>query len=366
MTGLYIHIPFCKQKCNYCDFASFAGKDFLREDYLEALAKEAARYAGQRCNTLYVGGGTPSLLTLSQLEKLVTLITKNFSPISSFSESTFEANPESLTREKISFLSQAGFNRFSVGLQSFHEDELKMLGRVHTVADFVHAFETLRAHGVKNINVDLIAGLPGQTLERFLQSLEKLAELTPEHISVYGLQIEEGTPFFERGIVCDQLVMRRMLEETRARLQVAGYHHYEISNFARPGFESQHNTHYWQYGEYIGLGSAAASFIGGVRRQNAPDIAEYIRLVQTGQPTQVFSEELSGPAREGEKLVVGLRQLDGVEITPVQAIFFGSEIEKHIRNGLLVRVGKKVKLSEEGLFLANEVFCSFVAPFENV
>ncbi len=366
MTGLYIHIPFCKQKCNYCDFASFAGRDFLREEYLAALACEAARYAGQACRTLYVGGGTPSLLTLSQLEKLVALIEKNFVPVSSFSESTFEANPESLTPEKMAFLTKAGFNRFSVGLQSFHDEELKLLGRVHTSADFLRAFESLRAHGVKNINVDLIAGLPGQTLEKFLQSLEKLIALTPEHISVYGLQIEEGTPFFERGVVCDQLLMRRMLEETRARLQNTGYHHYEISNFARPGYESQHNLNYWQYGEYLGLGSAAASFMGSVRRQNAPDINEYIRLIKAGKSAQVSAEELSAQAREGEKLLVGLRQLDGVEITPIQQQFFGAEIEKHLRGGLLARAGKKIQLSEEGLFLANEVFCSFVAPFENV
>lgn len=366
MTGLYIHIPFCKQKCNYCDFASFAGRDFLRDDYLAALAQEAARYQGQSCRTLYVGGGTPSLLTPDQLKKLVALIEQNFSPIPSFSESTFEANPESLTSQKIAFLTAAGFNRFSVGLQSFHDEELKMLGRIHSTADFLRTFEVLRANGVKNINVDLIAGLPGQTLEKFLQSLEKVMALAPEHISVYGLQIEEGTPFFERGIVCDQLLMRRMLEETRARLQKGGYHHYEISNFARPGFESQHNTHYWQYGEYIGLGSAAASFRKGARGQNTPDMAEYIRLISEGKSAQTATENLSGPAREGEKLLVGLRQLDGVEITPLQQRFFGQEIEKHMQNGLLVREGKKVKLSEEGLFVANEVFCSFVAPFENV
>ena len=366
MTGLYIHIPFCKQKCNYCDFASFAGRDFLRDDYLTALAQEAARYVGEKCRTLYVGGGTPSVLTVSQLEKLVALTEQNFSSVSAFSESTFEANPESLTSEKIAFLTSFGFNRFSVGLQSFHDEELKLLGRVHTSADFLCAFEALRKNGVKNINVDLMAGLPGQSLELFLQSLEKLMALAPEHISVYGLQIEEGTPFFERGIVCDQLLMRRMLEETRARLQRAGYHHYEISNFARPGYESQHNTHYWRYGSYIGLGSAAASFMGGIRRQNTPDIREYIRLINAGKSAQAEAEELSGQAREGEKLVVGLRQLDGVEITPLQQQFFGAEIEKHIQNGLLVRDGKKVKLSEEGLFLANEVFCSFVAPFENV
>ncbi len=365
MTGLYIHIPFCKQKCNYCDFASFARRENFIDDYLAALSKEAACAPCSSFDTLYVGGGTPSLLTCAQLEKLCGLI-ENFSSVSSFTESTFEANPESLTKEKISLLRAAGFNRFSVGLQSFNDDELKMLGRVHTSVDFLRAWENLRACGVQNINADLIAGLPGQTLEKFLHSLEKLISLSPEHISVYGLQIEEGTPFFERGVVCDQLLMRQMLEETRARLKNVGYHHYEISNFARPGFESKHNLNYWQYGEYVGLGSAAASFVGGVRHQNVTDLQDYIRRINAQKSPLDFSEQLDGKVLEGEKLMVGLRQLDGIEITPVQQQFFGAELEKHLQNGLLVRDGKKVKLSEEGIYLANEVFYSFVAPFEEI
>lgn len=365
MTGLYLHIPFCKHKCNYCDFASFAGREFLIDDYLTALAQEAAALTGFVPDTLYVGGGTPSVLSGAQLEKLVELIEKNIAPVSDFTESTFEANPESLTAAKIAALCRSGFNRFSVGLQSFEEEELRRLGRIHTVADFLRAFENLRACGVKNINVDLIAGQPGQTLESFLAGVEKLVRLGPEHISVYGLQIEEGTRFFEQGVVCDQLLMRAMLEKSRALLRCAGYHHYEISNFARPGFEAKHNTQYWQYRPYIGLGSAAASFVKGVRRQNTPDVQEYIRRIREGKSPEVFSEQLSGKAAEGEKLMVGLRQLDGVELTARQEQFFGPEIERHIQNGLLLRDGKKVKLSEEGLYLANEVFYSFVAPFED-
>lgn len=365
-TGLYIHIPFCKQKCNYCDFASFPGCEDLIEDYLHALFLEAAACPVKKCDTLYVGGGTPSLLSLNRLEILCGEIDKHFGPICSFEESTFEANPESLTRPKIELLKAAGFNRFSLGLQSFNDHELKTLGRVHDSATFLRVWEDLCACGVQNINVDLIAGVPGQTLDSFLSSLEKLVVLRPEHISVYGLQIEEGTPFFERGVICDQLLMRKMLEQTRARLQAAGYHHYEISNFARPGFESKHNTRYWQYQDYIGLGSAAASFTGGQRRQNIADVREYIRRINAGQSPVDFTERLSGKTLEGEKLMVGLRRLDGVELSALQRQFFGNEIARHIQNGLLVQEGKKVKLSDEGLFLANEVFYSFVAPFENV
>ena len=210
----------------------------------------------------------------------------------------------------------------------------------------------------------MIAGVPGQTLESFLASLSVVISLNPEHLSVYGLQIEEGTAFFEQGIICDQLLMRRMLEEACARLIKAGFIHYEISNFARPGFESKHNTNYWQYGEYVGLGSSAASFVKGVRYQNTPSIANYITRIKTGQSTVTFQETLPEQEREGEKLLLALRQLDGVDPSEKQLDYFAKEIEKHVQSGLLLREGKKVKLSEEGLYLANEVFCSFVAPFE--
>lgn len=363
-TGLYIHLPFCKQKCNYCDFASFAGRENLIDDYLKALAKEISFSPLKKADTLYIGGGTPSLLSSEQLAQLVRVIENHFGPVSSFEESTFEANPESLTAEKLQLLKQAGFNRLSMGLQSFNDNELCAIGRIHNAATFLRVYQTAREIGFDNINVDLIAGLPGQTLESFLDSLTCVVALKPEHLSVYGLQIEEGTPFFERGIVCDQLLMRRMLEATRARLQAAGYHHYEISNFALPGREAKHNTHYWQDGAYLGIGSAAVSFLEGVRRQNTPDINEYIQRLRRGESPVVFSEQLTGKEREGEKLMLAFRQLDGVELTPEQEKFFGTEIEKHLQNGLLERDGKKVKLSNEGLFLANEVFCSFVAPFD--
>ncbi len=364
-AGLYIHIPFCKQKCNYCDFASFAGQENRIENYLTALRQEAAQHPAANCRTLYVGGGTPSLLSCSQLEKLIALIETHAAPIPAFTESTFEANPESLPPQKIHLLHSAGFNRFSVGLQSFNDAELHTLGRVHSVADFLRVWKDLRAGGVANINVDLIAGLPGQTAESFRQSLNQLLALAPEHISVYGLQIEEGTPFFEQGFVCDQLLMRAMLEDTRNRLIQAGYHHYEISNFARPGYESKHNLNYWQYGKYTGWGSAAASFNGRTRKQNISSLSQYIQCIGGHKDPVSFSETLTGKAREGEKLMVGLRQLDGVVLTPAQHRFFNEEIQKHLQNGLLIKDGKKVKLSEEGLFLANEVFYSFVAPFED-
>ena len=363
-TGLYFHIPFCKQKCNYCDFASFAGWENLIPAYLQALNKSATAAPKREFSTLYIGGGTPSLLSASQLEELCTLVARHFGPISHFEESTIEANPESLTAEKLAVLKRAGFNRISMGLQSFNDAELKTLGRVHNVQTFLSAYAAARQAGFANINVDLIAGVPEQSLQSFLDGLQKLVDLHPEHLSIYGLQIEEGTPFFERGIVCDQLLMRHMLEEAHARLQAAGYHHYEISNFALPGREAKHNTHYWHNGEYLGLGSGAASYLGGVRSQNTDDVADFIARINAEKSPIVYSEKLEGKEHEGENLMLGLRLLDGIELTPLQEQLFGKDIEKHIQSGLLERAGKKVKLTLEGLFLANEVFCSFVAPFD--
>lgn len=365
-TGLYIHLPFCKHKCNYCDFASFAGQEQRIDNYLSALEKEAKNSPIKQFQTLYIGGGTPSLLSTEQIQKLAEIIIRFFGPIKNFGESTFEANPESLTKGKLDVLKQAGFNRISIGLQSFNDEELKTLGRVHNASQFLNAYQAARAAGFNNVNVDLIAGLPGQTFESFKSSLQRLLDLKPEHLSVYGLQIEEGTPFFEQGIVCDQLLMRKMLEETRKVLMTKGYHHYEISNFALPGYEAKHNTHYWNNGEYIGLGSSAASYVKGVRSQNTPDIKAYIERIEHGESPVVFSEKLTGKEKEGETLLLALRKLDGAELSAVQEKMFGAEIEKHLQSGLLERDGKKVKLSQEGLFLANEVFCSFVPPFEDL
>ena len=363
--GLYIHIPFCRQKCYYCDFASFSGKEPQIDSYLQALAKEAATHRGKECQTLYVGGGTPSLLSVSQIRTLGDIITQNFGRINCFAESTFEANPESLTPDKIETLRLLGFNRLSMGLQSFNEHELRVLGRIHNVAQFMQAYQRARSCGFKNINVDLIAGFPQQTLTSFTQSLEHLLALEPQHISVYGLQVEEGTRFFEQGIVCNQALMRCMLEKAHDYLTQAGYHHYEISNFALPGKEAQHNTHYWHNGEYIGLGSAAASYENGTRRQNVSCLETYITRVMHDQSPVDFAETLQDKAREGETLLLAFRQLDGVELTAKQQDLFGAEIERHIQKGLLTRAHKKVKLTKEGLYMANEVFRSFVAPFED-
>lgn len=363
--GLYIHIPFCRQKCRYCDFASYAGQESFIDHYLQALALETAPYQGQRFDTLYIGGGTPSLLSLAQLEKLIALIEKHFGPVAAFTESTLEANPESLTAEKLDFLQARGMKRLSMGLQSFDDSVLKRIGRIHTVEMFLQAYTRARKAGFENINVDLIAGLPGQTQAQFLQGLNQLALLGPEHISVYGLQVESGTALAQEGFEADEDLLRAELEQTHDSLQKMGYVHYEISNFARPGFESKHNINYWQNGPYLGLGAAAASYQNGVRRSNMRDLKEYAACVKSGQDPTAFSEKLTGKAREGESIMLGLRLLGGIRLTARRQQLFKKEIAQICARGLVEQKADLLKLTRQGLFLANQAFMAFVGPFEN-
>lgn len=365
-AGLYIHIPFCKQKCGYCDFASFAGQEEKIDTYLAALSKEAAAYRGQPFSTLYIGGGTPSLLSLKQLENLYQIVGDTFGEVADFSESTIEANPESFTLEKAKLLRACGFNRVSLGLQSFDDKVLKRIGRIHTADMFLQAYEAARAAGFENINVDLIAALPDQTETQFLAGLQRVLALAPEHLSVYALQVEEGTPFYRQGVQADEDIVRREWEQTHFLLTEAGYTHYEISNFARPGRESKHNLNYWQSGEYVGLGSAAASYQNGVRRSNVTSIAEYLRRVQSGQSPVDFSEQLTGKARLGEQIMLGLRMLGGVRLTVEQQELFSDEIRDICTRGLVEQNGDLLKLTFEGMFLANQAFMAFVGPFDTL
>lgn len=365
MTGLYIHIPFCRQKCRYCDFVSFAGAQRYIDDYLSALDREAVSYSSQKFDTLYIGGGTPSMLSAAQLDRLCRMIVRRFAPISAFRESTLEANPESLHPDKLRVLKEAGFSRLSIGLQSFDDAVLKRMGRIHDVRTFLKAYEQARQAGFDNINVDLIAGLPEQTEAMFLKGLERLALLKPEHISVYGLQVEEGTPFYQEGVRSDEDLLRSELEKTHFSLQEAGYVHYEISNFALPSRESLHNINYWQNGEYTGLGPSAASYRDGMRSTHTADLERYLHLVREGKPLTDFSERLTGKAKEGESLMLGLRMLNGVRVSALQRRMFDAEINDLVRRKLVERNGDLIKLTFEGIFLANQAFMAFVGPFDD-
>lgn len=364
VAGLYVHIPFCKQKCGYCDFASFAGQEEKVEGYLSALFKEAATCRGPSFSTLYVGGGTPSLLSLAQLEKLGQWLARDFG--FHFVESTLEANPESFSLEKAQLLRAQGFNRISIGLQSFDDNTLKRIGRIHTVDMFLRAYQAARKAGFTNINVDLIAGLPEQTEAQFIEGLKRVIALGPEHLSVYALQVEEGTPFYRQGVQADEDLVRREWEQTHFLLTESGYTHYEISNFARPGYESKHNLNYWQNGEYVGIGSAAASYQNGTRRSNVPGLTEYLHRMQNKESPVDFTEHLTGKAQLGEQIMLGLRMLGGVQLTAEQQDAFSAEIRELCERGLVEQNGDLLKLTFEGMFLANQAFMAFVGPFDTL
>lgn len=363
MRGLYVHIPFCRSKCGYCDFASEAGREALIGPFLGALAAESARYdrlAGS-FDTLYVGGGTPSLLTEEQLERLFGIIEALTGPIASLRESTFEANPESLDGPKARLLKKAGFGRASLGLQAAQDRLLEALGRPGRLADFERAFAALRAAGFANLNADLMSGLPGQSEEDFMASLRLLLGLKAEHVSFYALEVHEGTAFHAAGVKEAPEQAAALYEKAAAELERSGLPRYEISNFARPGRESLHNLNYWDQGEYLGLGPAAASYLDGERRANGASLDAYLAAAAAGTPpgTQ-YSERLEGRAKQAERLMLGLRKTAGIELSEDIFIEFREEIGRLLAAGLLERAGARLKIRGDRLYLSNAVFREFV------
>jgi len=278
MYGLYVHIPFCKKKCKYCDFTSIKYDTGLAGIYTRALIEEAQRYKGVSLATVFIGGGTPTTLTLENLADIFKSIYKNFD--CQLSEITVEANPESLSKEKLQLLKSLGVTRLSIGVQSFSNEELASLGRVHNSRDFWVALENARQTGFMNINIDLIYGLAGQTLREWQNNLKSALCARTEHISIYPLTVEPDTDFFKSNVKTEENLQSDMYEWTLDFMENAGYEHYEISNWALPGYRSSHNMIYWQNGEYIGLGTAAASYLNGKRWKNECNVKEYIRKIK--------------------------------------------------------------------------------------
>lgn len=362
MLGLYIHIPFCVSKCSYCDFVSYAGCGELAPAYLKALEKEAFFYQKFTApQTVYIGGGTPSFLSCAQIKVLLDFVNKTYG--GSFKEFTFECNPESLTEEKIKILKSGGVNRISLGLQSFNNGELKLAGRAHNARQFLKAYHTTRKY-FDNINIDLIAALPKQTKKTFTGSLKKVIALKPKHISVYGLQIEENTALYKNGYSYDDGFYVELLEMAYQTLTEAGFKQYEISNYALPGFESLHNINYWQSGQYIGLGAAAGGFLNGERYGNLIGVKEYINCVKRGKRPLEFKETLTGKAKTGEEIMLALRYLKGFKPAAGMLKFFRKDFEELIKDGLIEKDKEILKLSRQGKYFANEVFCRFVEPFK--
>lgn len=373
-AGLYIHVPFCVRKCRYCDFYSVPAGDSaaLRAGYLDGLGRELAALPKGFCpETVYVGGGTPTALTVDEIGSLLELVRRH-ADLSGVGEWTCEANPGTLTREKVACLFEAGVDRVSLGVQSFSAENLAFLGRIHTPAEAVDSYRLLREAGCANVNVDLMYGIPGSSRELLRRDLERVIALQPEHVAVYGLIFEDGTPLArlrDEGGVAEvedeeELEQYTLVRTTLAR---AGYGHYEISNFAKPGFACRHNVLYWSGGEYIGCGPAAHSHWGGVRHGNARDLRAYAGAWPSGRPPREFEERLEPEAKARETLVMSLRRLEGVAREAfAQRTGFdyralrGREIDWLRDEGLVEEDGTRLRLTEKGLFVSDSVFAELV------
>lgn len=374
MSGLYIHIPFCSVKCRFCDFTAFSGQKRSVARYLCALEREASLsphpVALSPGSTLYIGGGTPSELAADELSRLLAWIDRTWGGGPAFAESTFEANPESLTDEKLGILGDWGLTRVSLGLQAAQDRLLQGLGRQHDLPGFLKVYDQARRR-VREANIDLMFALPGQTAADWRETLDLVVALAPDHVSLYGLRVEERTVFSKLGIVSDEDLGAGMYEEAVDRMIAAGYRHYEISNFARPGRESRHNLGYWSDAPYLGLGCGATSYLGGERRTNEARIEDYCRAVEAGRAPMASSERLTGKARLGEAILLGLRKVGGLDLTPEMIRDFRGSFERLRAAGLLELTpdpaprapGARARLSRRGLLLANQAFLEFVEPF---
>lgn len=365
LRGLYIHIPFCAKKCQYCSFVSYAGRLSCAHAYADAVVQEMGQYPPCEVGSVYFGGGTPSVVAPEVLRRILSAARQRFA-FSPDAEITLEANPATVTASGFAAYREMGINRLSFGAQSMIDNELELLGRLHTAADTTEAVRLARQAGFANISLDLMFGLPGQAMDAALFSAERLAALSPEHVSCYALSIEEGTPLHAavvRGEIApmDGDLVAEQYAGVCAALRRAGYVQYEISNFAKNGRESRHNSHYWRCGEYIGLGAGAAGYVDGVRYHNTGDLDAYL----SGAPREI-DEILDKPAMQAEYMILGLRLIrEGVSISGFANRFgedvfsvFGKQLKKHAR--FIRRQGDVLKLTPEAYYICNGVLMDFL------
>ena len=368
MKSLYIHIPFCKQKCFYCDFNSYSGKENLIKDYVEAMKKEIASYFDEEFYSIYFGGGTPSFIPAEYIKEIMKFVKCN-------GEVTLELNPGTIAKEKLIAYKEAGINRLSIGLQATQDDILKRIGRIHTLKEFEEAYNMAREVGYKNISVDLMFGLPSQTLKDVEESVNYIISKAPEHISCYSLivhdELVEKNPSAFSNLPSDE-EERAMYHLICKRLKGAGYVQYEISNFAKPGFESKHNLCYWNQDEYYGIGAGASSYVNDVRYKNIDSIEEYIKAVNDDELQRFnllskIEEEQDLDSKIREYMILQLRLINGVEIEKANQKFevnilrkFEKEIKKMVDLGLLNIDENRLFLTEKGLDLANIVWEEFI------
>jgi oxygen-independent coproporphyrinogen III oxidase len=379
-TRLYIHIPFCLRKCPYCAFVSKQAASGDISSYVDTLLREmhlAARQytASAALSSIYLGGGTPSLLTPLQISQLLQQ-TESLFGIANNAEITMEVNPGTVDADMLIGFRQAGINRLSIGVQSFDANMLELLGRIHSSDDTKEAFAAARSAGFDNIGIDLIHSLPGQNMAMWQKELQQAIELAPDHLSIYGLTVEEDTPFASRyhdeNLLPDEDSSADMYEAADSILATAGYEHYEIANYARPGYRSQHNSGYWQRDGYLGLGAGAHSFIlsnqYGIRFGNSADIDQYCQDISKGKLSYRDLHQLNRKDAIAEFMFLGLRMSDGVKQENFHNEFgadletvFGKELNQMHRQGLISIAGKRVRLTPRGMLLSNQVFSSFLS-----
>jgi oxygen-independent coproporphyrinogen III oxidase len=371
--AVYVHIPFCEQICHYCDFNKVFLKGQPVDEYVEACEEEmkatVAEFPFEEIETVYIGGGTPSALSARQLEKLLGSINHIFKPKGEF---TIEVNPGNAEDDKLDVMKAAGINRLSIGVQVFQEELLQKIGRTHKEKDIYDTIAKARKFGLNNISIDLMFGLPEQTIEMFAETLTKAVELEVPHFSAYSLKVEEKTIFhqlFRKGKLQlpsedEEVAMYEMLMN---KLISHGYNHYEISNFGKTGFESKHNLTYWNNEEYYGIGAGAHGYVNGIRHANAGPIKKYISLVNSNGSSITERHVVTNNEKIEEEMFLGLRKIEGVSIIKFADRFkktpndiFGKEIQRLKEQGLLQEAAGYISLTRKGLFVANEVFEKFL------
>ena len=369
MRGIYIHVPFCIKKCNYCDFCSFPEMLSRQEEYTHTALGEMESYREEniKADTLYFGGGTPSLLSLENISKLIEGARKNLG-LSSHSEITLEANPCTVTEKKALDWKKLGINRISLGAQTFSDNELSILGRSHRSEETLRAFSQLRSAGFDNISLDLMYAIPGQDMESLKKTLYKFISLSPEHISSYGLKIEEGTPFYTMEKAGDIFSKSdeeyaQMYELIRKELSEAGYGQYELSNFSKPNRESRHNLKYWQGKEYIGIGPAASSFYLSKRFTHTPDFDAYVNSLENIEQYDLDKKDLMSEymflSLRLTRLGASKREFEERFSQTIEEVF-GNSIQKHIDSGLLIDMKDRYVLADKAYYISNYVLCDFV------
>ena len=369
-TSAYVHIPFCTQICYYCDFSKVFIKNQPVDSYLEHLLEEFRSYDIQKLRTLYIGGGTPTALSAPQLEVLLDGLTKNLD-LSVLEELTIEANPGDLDADKIAVLKSSAVNRVSLGVQTFDDKMLKKIGRSHLEKDIYENIDRLKLAGFDNISIDLIYALPGQTMEQVKDNVAKAIGLEIPHMSLYSLILENHTVFMNRMRrgklpLPKEELEAEMFEYIIAELEGAGFEHYEISNFSKPGFESRHNLMYWDNAEYYGIGAGASGYVNGIRYKNHGPIRHYLSAVEEGN-ARITEEHLSQKEQMEEEMFLGLRKKSGVSMARFEEKFgrsfdglYGKIVKDLVQQGLMQIEGDRVRMTKRGLFLGDTVAERFI------